>query len=50
MMARQISQVLRGERDPRLHAVTTKETADAGSLGTRLLHGTSEAMEASFCT
>ena len=43
------SQVLSGERDPRLQAVTTRETADEGSLGTRLLNATSEEIEAYFC-
>jgi Domain of unknown function (DUF4277) len=43
------SQVLSGERDPRLQVVTTRETADEGSLGTRLLNATSEEIEAYFC-
>ena len=43
------SQVLSGERDPRLQAVTTRETADEGSLGTRLLHATAEDIEAYCC-
>src|SRR5215467_10019921 len=43
------SQVLSGERDPGLQAVTTRETADEGSLGTRLLNATSEEIEAYFC-
>ena len=43
------SQVLSGERDPGLQAVTTRETADEGSLGTRLMNATSEEIEAYFC-